>query len=85
MNINHYTYGVMWSPEDNEHVGLCAEFPSLSWLDGTPESALQGIRQTVAEVISDMDVNHESVHIPRKYRNEQLTSRMSCTYEAIIF
>ncbi|NBP40303.1 MAG: toxin-antitoxin system HicB family antitoxin, partial [Betaproteobacteria bacterium] len=28
MNINHYTYRVTWSSEDNEHVGLCAEFPS---------------------------------------------------------
>jgi len=32
MNLNHYTYRVTWSPEDGEHVGLCAEFPSLSWL-----------------------------------------------------
>ena len=32
MNIKHYTYRVIWSPEDNEHLGLCAEFPSLSWL-----------------------------------------------------
>jgi hypothetical protein len=29
MNINHYTYRVTWSAEDNEHVGLCTEFPSL--------------------------------------------------------
>jgi predicted RNase H-like HicB family nuclease len=41
MNINHYTYRVTWSAEDNEHVGLCAEFPSLSWLAPTPEKALQ--------------------------------------------
>jgi len=39
MNINHYTYRVTWSAEDNEHVGLCAEFPSLSWLAPTPEKA----------------------------------------------
>jgi hypothetical protein len=26
MNINHYTYRVTWSAEDNEHVGLCTEF-----------------------------------------------------------
>ena len=32
-NIDHYTYRVTWSAEDDEHVGLCAEFPSLSWLD----------------------------------------------------
>ena len=30
--IDRYTYRITWSSEDGEHVGLCAEFPSLSWL-----------------------------------------------------
>ena len=30
MTQDHFTYRVTWSPEDREHVGLCAEFPSLS-------------------------------------------------------
>ncbi len=29
MTQDHFTYRVTWSPEDGEHVGLCAEFPSL--------------------------------------------------------
>jgi predicted RNase H-like HicB family nuclease len=57
MNIEHYTYRVTWSPEDNEHVGLCVELPSLSWLSTTPEEALTGIRQLVAEVSTDMQSN----------------------------
>ena len=40
MNIQHYTYRVTWSPEDEEHVGLCSEFASLSWLAKTPDAAL---------------------------------------------
>lgn len=32
MNIKHYTYRVTWSQEDDEYLGLCAEFASLSWL-----------------------------------------------------
>ncbi len=52
MNVDHYTYRVTWSPDDGEHVGLCIEFPSLSWLAQTPEEALKGIRQTVVKVIS---------------------------------
>ena len=32
---DHYTYRVTWSVADNEYVGLCAEFPSLSWLAKT--------------------------------------------------
>lgn len=61
MNINHYTYRVTWSSEDNEHVGLCAEFPSLSWLAPTPEKALSGIRRVVAEVVDEMLTSGEAV------------------------
>ena len=35
---DQFTYRVTWSAEDSEHVGLCAEFPSLSWLARTPEA-----------------------------------------------
>lgn len=54
MNADHYTYRVTWSPEDGEHVGLCAEFPSLSWLAKSPESALSGIRKMVRGAVADM-------------------------------
>ncbi|AYQ41823.1 putative HicB family protein [Burkholderia aenigmatica] len=73
MNQDHFTYRVTWSPEDGEHVGLCAEFPSLSWLDGTPEGALAGIRQLVAEIVRDMTANGEKVPEPiadRTYSGE---------------
>jgi predicted HicB family RNase H-like nuclease len=49
-----YTYRVIWSEEDQEHVGLVAEFPSLSWLAATPGGALNGITKLVAEVLADM-------------------------------
>jgi predicted HicB family RNase H-like nuclease len=61
MNVNHYTYRVTWSAEDNEHVGLCAEFPSLSWLAPTPEKALSGIRRVVAQVVGEMTSSGESI------------------------
>ena len=59
-----FTYRVTWSEDDAEYVGLCAEFPSLSWLAQTPEAALKGIRKLVGEVISDMLSNEESVPEP---------------------
>src|SRR5579863_3285973 len=59
MTQDHFTYRVTWSPEDGEHVGLCAEFPSLPWLDATPEGALVGIRRVVADVVRDMVANGE--------------------------
>jgi predicted HicB family RNase H-like nuclease len=61
---DHYTYRVMWSEEDNEYVGLCAEFPSLSWLASSPESALRGIRRVVADVVADMTKKGEAVPAP---------------------
>jgi hypothetical protein len=51
---DHYTYRVTWSEEDNEHVGLCAEFPSLSWLDASPDATFDGIRRLVAGVLLEM-------------------------------
>jgi predicted HicB family RNase H-like nuclease len=59
-----YTYRVTWSEDDAEYVGLCAEFPSLSWLAQTPEAALKGIRTLVDKVVSDMLSNEESVPEP---------------------
>ncbi len=56
---DHYTYRVTWLEEDGEYVGLCAEFPSLSWLAQTPEAALKGIRQVVADVVKDMKTSGE--------------------------
>jgi predicted HicB family RNase H-like nuclease len=61
MNIKHYTYRVTWSTEDGEHVALCAEFPSLSWLAKTPEAALKGIQKVVAGVVADMQASGEAV------------------------
>lgn len=73
MNVDHYTYRVTWSAEDGEFVGLCAEFPSLSWLDGSPDQALAGIRRVVSECVQDMSANAEPVPEPiadRRYSGE---------------
>jgi len=66
---DHYTYRVTWSVEDEEYVGLCAEFPSLSWLAQSPESALKGIRKTVETVIKDMKANNEEIPHPIASKN----------------
>lgn len=62
---NHYTYRVTWSEEDQEYVGLCVEFPSLSWLEETPEKSLSGIRAVVVEeCVQGMAVSGETVPEP---------------------
>jgi predicted HicB family RNase H-like nuclease len=62
--MDKYTYRVTWSEEDDQYVGLCAEFPSLSWLADTQEAALTGIRDTVEQVVQDMRSNGEEVPQP---------------------
>ena len=76
---DRYTYRVTWSEDDNEYVGLCAEFPSLSWLTETPEAALKGIRKLVADIVKDMKDNGETVPEPiacRQY-NGKLSVQVS--------
>lgn len=60
----HYTYRVTWSAEDEEFVGLCTEFPSLSWLESTPDAAFDGIRSLVSDVVEDMLGNDEEPPAP---------------------
>ena len=59
-----YTYRVSWSEEDQEHVGLCAELPSLSWLAKTKEEALHGISSLVDQVLKDLEANREELPEP---------------------
>jgi predicted HicB family RNase H-like nuclease len=61
---DRYSYRVTWSEEDSEHVGLCVEFPSLSWMAKTPEAALRGIRRVVSEVVTDLEAEGEEVPQP---------------------
>jgi len=61
---DYYTYRVTWSEDDQEHVGMCAEFPSLSWLAASPEAALRGIRGVVADVVDEMMNSNDPVPEP---------------------
>jgi len=67
--MDKYTYRVTWSEEDGEYVGLCAEFPSLSWLASTQEAALNGIRDTVKLAITDMKTTGEAIPQPLATKN----------------
>jgi len=59
-----YSYRVLWSDEDNEYVGLCAELPSLSWLSKSPDAAFKGIRKLASDVIADMKKEGEPIPEP---------------------
>jgi predicted HicB family RNase H-like nuclease len=59
-----YTYRVVWSEEDRQFVGLCAEFPSLSWLALVQEDSLRGIVSLVKDVVADMQAGCEKIPVP---------------------
>jgi len=64
INYKHYTYKIVWSEEDGEYVGLCAEFPSVSFLHKKQSEALAGIVDTIFVVVKDMEGAGETVPQP---------------------
>ena len=69
VNYEHYSYRVIWSSEDEEFVGLCAEYPSLSYLDENRVGALNGITDLVKDVLTDMEANGEKPPVPISEKN----------------
>jgi predicted HicB family RNase H-like nuclease len=67
--LDKFTYRVTWSELDQEYVGLCVEFPSLSWLDETQEDALAGIRKLVKKCVADMKRQKEEIPVPFSIRD----------------
>ncbi|WP_422137239.1 type II toxin-antitoxin system HicB family antitoxin [Endozoicomonas sp. ALC020] len=67
--IDRYTYRVTWSEEDQEYVGLCAEFPGLSWLEETQVGALSGIQNLVLETVDEMKNANEEIPQPFSTRD----------------
>lgn len=63
-STDKYTYRVTWSDEDQEYVGLCTEFPSLSWVASTRDEALHGVEKLVRDVVADMTERDEAVPEP---------------------
>jgi predicted HicB family RNase H-like nuclease len=68
-DLDRYSYRLTWSEEDDEHVGLCAEFPSLSWLDSSPEKALLGIRKLVQATLRELAKSGEEPPAPYSLRS----------------
>lgn len=69
-----YNYRVVWSEQDQEHVGLCDEFPSLSCLEPDPTMAFTGILKLVESVVAHM--GEEIIPEPITERDNPLRKRM---------
>ena len=81
MDSKQYTYRVKWSAEDNGYVGLCAEFPSLSWHDADQSKAFSGIEELVAAVVADMISTNEKVPIVKLlYYSYRIRKKLEITH-----
>lgn len=80
--LNRYTYRLTWSEEDQEYVGSCVEFPSLSWLDKDENKAFQGIRNLVNEVVSEMTASGEPV--PEALSSKKYSGNISARVTPIV-
>lgn len=56
-----YSFSVNYSVEHGEFIGLCTEFPSLSWLDPDRDKARSGIERLVFDVLQDMNSTGEAI------------------------
>lgn len=65
VDLNHYSYRVVWSPDDGEYVATALEWgPALSWLDADPTAALAGLRDLIRESIVDLTADGKPVPAP---------------------
>lgn len=69
------TFRVQWSPEDGEYVGVCAEFPSLSWLAPGRTDAIRGIRTLVDAIVTDMRANAEQPPVEQGFSDRSASPR----------
>jgi predicted RNase H-like HicB family nuclease len=64
VDSSKYEYSVWWSSEEQEYVGTCLEFPSLSWLDSSPAKALDGVVRVIDSALKDMVQTGEPIPEP---------------------
>lgn len=65
VDVSHYAFRVVWSPDDEEYVATALEWgPALSWLDADPNEALRGLRDLIGESIADLRADGNPVPEP---------------------
>ncbi len=65
-----YTYRILWSITEQEHLGLCSELPELSYSSVSPIEALQGILGAVKAELTQMSERKEMPPIPFRLRRD---------------
>ncbi|CAB4565086.1 MAG: toxin-antitoxin system HicB family antitoxin [Actinobacteria bacterium] len=72
---DRYTYRLAWSEKENEFIATVIEFPSLSWIAESRESALKGLTSLVEEVIKDM--SREGEEIPEPWDERRFSGKFN--------
>lgn len=85
--VNRCTYRVEWSPDRDEHVGFCLEFPSLSHYAPSAREAIAGIEEAVDEYVDDMKTNGDKPPEPlaeRKYSGTFVVRTSSALHARLV-
>jgi hypothetical protein len=70
VDLNRYSYRIVWSPDDVEYVATALEWgPASSWLDADPIAALAGLRDLIRESIADLTADGKPVPAPLAERD----------------
>lgn len=64
-----YDCRAQWSAPDEAFIGTVSEFRSLSWVAGTQDEALAGIRSLLAATLGELTDNGEVAPAPHSSTN----------------
>lgn len=53
-SADKYTYRLLWDEDKERYLGVCSEFPALSYEALSTSDALAGIQRRVAEELADL-------------------------------
>jgi predicted RNase H-like HicB family nuclease len=66
--VDDYHFRVDWSEDDWKFIGLCEEFPGMSWAASTEDRAMEGIRRLIESTVEDMERHGETIPAPKSVR-----------------
>jgi len=53
-SADKYTYRLLWDEDKERYLGVCSEFPALSYEATSTSDALAGIQRRVADELADL-------------------------------
>lgn len=63
-SADKFTYRLLWSEDKQCYLGVCSEFPDLSYEATSGDDALAGIQRRIADELADLIRNKKCVPEP---------------------